>query len=347
MIVGLAAVVASLWQHPGAELVLFHAVWICLALIALGTSSERLHVWTFVAFVGGLALVVEVDDLRTNYEVADTFVELLLDVPAFLALVVLARRNQRLLAAEHEAAVVEQRRNERQGAFFANASHALRTPITIARGHAEMALHATTDPGARADLDVVLDELDRLTRATEKNLRLSLAGEAHAQHLAPVDVHELVRTTVGRWGPTAPRTWKAHTVGAPCLTLADPEQLTEALDALVENAVLATAPGGAISVSSEVGANSIVLSVVDDGHGVDAAEVDRLFEPFEQGPRHANNAAGTGLGLAVVRAVANAHHGDVRMVSAPDAGTTVSITLPRRDASREHSPGGQTPITTL
>ncbi len=137
-LVALAIVVTTLWQYPGAELILFHAVWIGLAIFALRASSERVHVWVLVCFVGGLAIVVEADDLRTHYEVADTLVELFLDVPAFVALIVLARRQGRVLAEEREDAAAEQRRHERQRAFFANAAHALRTPITIARGHTEM-----------------------------------------------------------------------------------------------------------------------------------------------------------------------------------------------------------------
>ncbi len=225
--------------------------------------------WVVVGFVVGLAVIVEVDDLRKHYEVTDTLFQLLMDLPAFVALVVMARRQQRASGAEHQAAVTEHLRSERQRAFFANAAHALRTPITIARGHTEMAMQATSDPDVKADLTVVLEELDRLTSAADRNLRLSVAGEVDAQLLRPVDAHELVRTTVERWAPTAQRAWSAETRGETCELLADPDQLTEALDALIENSLLATTPGGSIVVRSEVDADSIVLSVVDDGCGVE------------------------------------------------------------------------------
>ncbi|MEY2554023.1 MAG: two-component system, OmpR family, sensor kinase [Ilumatobacteraceae bacterium] len=344
-VVGLGVIVTTLWRYPGAELVLFHAVWIALALITLRTSSDRLHVWVLVGLVGGLAIIVEVDDLRTHYEVSDTLVELLLDLPAFLALVVVARRQHRFLAAEHAAAEAEHRRNERQRSFFANASHALRTPITIARGHTEMALQSTSDPTIKADLRVVLDELDRLTRSADRNLRLSIAGELDPQRVRAIDSGELVRMTVERWKPTARRAWSAEVLGESSEIIGDDEQLTEALDALVENALLATTDGGSIVVRADAASDSIVLSVADDGRGVDGIALHLLFEPFEQGPqRSTGSAQGTGLGLAVVRAVAVAHGGEATMESVPGVGTVVRITVPRSGVRSGQLPDDQDPV---
>ena len=331
IVAALALVVTTLWQYPDAELVLFHVVWIGLALVALRASSERLQLWTLVCVVGGLAVVVEVDDLRTHYAVVETFIELFLDVPAFVALVVLARHRGRVLAAEKENTAIEQRRNERQRAFFANAAHALRTPITIARGHMEMALRGITDPEVKSDLLVALGELDRLTRAAERNLRLSIVGEVDPQNLRVVNTGELVRATVERWKPTAERAWSADIRGDASELLADPEQLTEALDALIENALLATTSGDSIVVRSEVRSDATVLSVIDDGCGVADVDPQQLFEPFEQVPRRSTpTSGGTGLGLAVVRAIAIAHGGYAEMESSQDAGATVRIVLPRR-----------------
>ena len=346
MLVALVVVIVVFWQYPEAELILFHLVWISLAIVALRTSSERLNVWVLVCFVGGLAVVVEVDDLRNHYEVIDTFVELFLDVPAFVALVVLARRQGRVLATEKENLVLEKRRRERQRAFFANTSHALRTPITIARGHTEMAMQSSPDPEVRADLTVVLEELDRLTRAAERNLRLSVVGEVDREGFLRVDTAELVRTTVERWRPTADRAWSAETRGKASDVLADPEQLTEALDALIENAVLATTSDDSIVVRSEVHADAVVLSVIDSGRGIDGIDRQELFEAFERGsPAAPHRSSGTGLGLAVVRAIAVAHGGYTEIESGPGAGTTVRIILPiRRDRRRHATPGSHNPV---
>ena len=117
---------------------------------------------------------------------------------------------------------------------------------------------------------------------------------------------------------------------------------------MIENALLATTAGDSIVVRSEVDADAVVLSVIDNGCGVEDIDPQRLFEPFEQGARRATNTpSGTGLGLAVVRAIAIAHGGRAEMESSPGAGATVRITLPRRrDGRRHESPGSHNPVVT-
>jgi signal transduction histidine kinase len=331
VLAALGMALAVLWQRPRAELVLFHAVWIALALVAMRVSFDRPRVLVWMCLlVGAMAVVTEIDDLRTHHASVETLVELLLDLPAFVAVILFARRQARLLEAEHENAVLEQYRYERQREFFANAAHALRTPITIARGHTELALQNSVDPAVQADLTVALDELDRLTRAAARSLRLSAVGEIDRHSFQSVDTSALVLATVERWKPTAPRDWSSQTPRERVAVLGDSEQLIEALDAMIENAVLATRAGDSIVVRSEVSADDVVLSVIDDGCGIDGIDPAQLFEPYEQGPRHvARSSGGTGLGLAVVRAVAVAHGGRATIESTAGEGTTVRIILPK------------------
>ncbi len=325
----LVAVSVTLWRYPSTELVVFHCVWIGLAMVALRAPSPRLQSWVLVGFVTGLATIIEVQDVRKGNEGLEGLVELPLDLVAFVGLVYLARRHRHALAAEHDAAVTEHRINENQRAFFANASHGLRTPITVARGHAQLVLQDATDPSTRADVAVILDELERLTKATDRILKLSVANQLNPQHQQQVEVDALIRSTVERWRPAAPRQWSGEP-NCPGLTIrAERESLTEAIDALIDNAVAATAPGGAITVGSQIVDGMVVLSVTDDGPGVEAIDTERLFEPFARGPRRAAQAAGgTGLGLAIVRAVAASHGGEATMRTTPGRGTTVSITIP-------------------
>lgn len=341
----LGAVLAILWQYPEAELVVFHAVWIGLAIITLRAPSPPLHSWMLVSFVTVLATVIEIDDVREGHEGSEILVLLVIDLIAFIILVWLADQHRRAIAFERNAAIVEQDRSARQRAFFANASHALRTPITVARGHAEMALHDTAKPAVKLDVMVVLDELDRLTRATDRILKLSVAGEIDGRRQHTVDVDDLVTSTIGRWRPTARRTWVAELGSGGAEVLGHLEDLTEALDALVDNAVQATDPDGSINVRSQLEGETVVLSVTDDGAGIGDADPEHLFDPFQQGPRTRQSQGGTGLGLAIVRAIAQAHDGDATMESTAGA-TTVRITLPRLAKRPAPSNNGPTPVTT-
>ena len=345
----LVAAVATLWRYPNTELVIFHGVWIGLAVVALRTASPRFQSWALVGFVTGLATIIEINDVRAGTEGLESLFEILLDLVAFVALVYLARRHRQALAVEHEAAVAEHHHNERQRAFFANASHALRTPITVARGHAQLVLQEPMTPSARADVAVILEELERLTKATDRILSLSVAGQLDPQRHQPVEVDELVRSTVERWQPAAPRKWSAEPRCAGLTIVADREALTEALDALIDNALAATWPGGAITVGGRIEGDTVVLSVADDGLGVEGVDAERLFDAFERGPRRAwQTASGTGLGLAIVRAIAVAHGGEATMHSKPGLGTTVRITIPcNPTASKHQAPNGNQQLLAL
>jgi two-component system, OmpR family, sensor kinase len=348
-------VVATLWRFPDAELITFHVVWLGLALLTLRNPSPRWHSWLLVAAVTVMAIVLEIVDVRTGAEGVEGLIEIPLDLTAFVALVFLARRHHRALALEHDAAVQEHSRNARQRTFFANASHALRTPITVARGHAEMALQESGQASVKIDLMVVLDELDRLTRATERLMKLSVAGELDSQHREPLDVDLFVHSMITRWRPTAPRQWKVSAETRGRWILGDREQLTEALDAIIENAMLATQPGATIDVRADVDGDTVVLAVSDDGPGVSGIDTDRLFDAFQQGPRR-ESLGGTGLGLAIVRAIAQAHGGDVALESNSPTGTTVRMRLPVTEHEEvpkpsagnggQASPGKQAPVAT-
>ncbi len=340
----LVAVLVMLWRYPSTELVVFHSAWIGLAVVALRAPSPRAHSWALVGVVTGLALVIEINDVRAGTEGVESIVEIALDLVAFLTLVYLARRHRRALEAEHDAAVAEHRHNERQRAFFANASHALRTPITIARGHAELALKETMSPIARADVGVILEELDRLTVASYRILKMSVTDRLDPQSHRPVEVDALVRSTVERWRPAAPRVWTAQPKCGGITILADVGALTEALDALIDNAVAATSPGSAITVCGQMDGRMVVLSVADDGLGI-AGDPEDQFDAFERGPRRCSQASGgTGLGLSIVRTIARSHGGDAAIASTPGQGTTVRLTIPahRRELDEQSTNSLQT-----
>lgn len=222
----------------------------------------------------------------------------------------------------------EQRLRERQRDFVRDASHELRTPITIARGHAELLRASATDPQAVSDADVVIDELGRLARLSERLLVLAAADHAEFLQVAPVDVRALVEETGSRWAAAGDRAWRIEPLVGGSVP-GDAGRLRDAADALVENALNATGPGDSIAISGERRDASFVLTVADDGIGIEPDRLPSLFERFTRvdAPR-TRGGGGTGLGLSIVQAIAQAHGGSVEVESAPGRGATFRIVLP-------------------
>ena len=109
--------------------------------------------------------------------------------------------------------------------------------------------------------------------------------------------------------------------------LADAERFGLAMDALLENAIRHTCDGDLIQLSVTGGNGLVRIAVSDTGSGIEAGELAHVFDRFRTGP-NANGTRGTGLGLALVRAVADAHGGSARVRSVPGEGSEFEITLP-------------------
>jgi signal transduction histidine kinase len=251
----------------------------------------------------------------------DELTEVPLMAAMFLAMVWHARRRQDAVDALAAASA-------REREFARDASHELRTPITIARGHTELVRDAVVGFDEERDIDVVLDELDRLEEITARLLTLAAAEQRPGLVLQPVDVRRLVLSTLSRWSATAPRDWGcgARVAGT---VRADVARLTTALDALIENAVAATAEGDQITLSCWADGSLLNIEVRDGGRGIAAADLPRVFERFARVvPRDAPVADGTGLGLAIVRAIAEAHGGRVSASSEVGVGTAFVLSLP-------------------
>jgi two-component system, OmpR family, sensor kinase len=211
-----------------------------------------------------------------------------------------------------------------QRRFLQDASHQLRTPITIALGHAELLARDLAGRREQRDIHVVVGELTRLRRLSERLLVIAASEDPEFLSRAPVALDLFAADALRRWQPTAPRGWKLGQLDAVTVP-ADPERLGLALDALLENAVQHTSPGDVIrlSVAGDRG-GSAGLVVEDTGEGIAPAELDHVFERFRTG----TGSRGTGLGLALVRAVALGHGGEVRVRSTLGAGSRFELVLP-------------------
>jgi signal transduction histidine kinase len=212
---------------------------------------------------------------------------------------------------------------ERERDFVRDASHQLRTPITVARSHTELIRARSDDRQVIADADLVLEELGRLERLSDGLLMLASAEHPQFLERRPIDLARFVHCTAERWSVAAPRRWRVD-VQARGTVSADPHRLAHVMDALVENALKATEPGGLIEFATRSSGGDTVIEVSDDGAGIDPAEHERIFDRFAR----AADGSGTGLGLPMVRAIAAAHGGTATVRSRPGHGASFVLTLP-------------------
>jgi thiol-disulfide isomerase/thioredoxin/anti-sigma regulatory factor (Ser/Thr protein kinase) len=216
----------------------------------------------------------------------------------------------------------------RQRAFLQDAAHQLRSPITIALGHAELLAAELDGRREQQDIHVVVGELTRLKSISERLLLIAVSEDPEFLFLSPVALDRLLVDALQRWQPTARRVWATDQLD-PVTVPADRERLELALDALLENAVQHTGVGDTIklSVTRDDEAATARLIVEDSGEGIEPSEVDHVFERFRTGPAR-GGPHGTGLGLALVRAVALGHAGEVSVRSTPGAGSRFELALP-------------------
>jgi two-component system OmpR family sensor kinase len=216
-----------------------------------------------------------------------------------------------------------------QRQFVDDASHELRTPITIVLGHLEL---MGDDPREREEtVRLVTDELDRMNRIVEDLLLLAKAERPDFVHKQPVDLETLTRDIDAKVRALADRDWILGHVGTGSVRV-DPQRVTQAVLQLAQNAVSHTGPGDRIVVGSELALDRVLLWVSDTGPGVSSEDAPTIFERFARGtsasPRSDNG--GAGLGLSIVRAIADGHHGAATLDSRPGAGATFGLDLPAR-----------------
>ncbi|MBV9449716.1 MAG: HAMP domain-containing histidine kinase [Streptosporangiaceae bacterium] len=332
-VVNIAAMVA--W--PSTETVVFH-------LMAIGFAAlYGLRIWPANPMLWGLGIVMIITitgiglDVLHDAQQYEEMTEMPLMGTMFTAIVWHANRR---ITADHERHLVGEENSRlltAQRRFLQDASHHLRTPITIALTHAELLARDLTGRTEVADVNVVIAEMTRLRRLSERLLVIAAAEDPDFLHPEPVALDEFAIDTFRRWQPTAQRHWQYGRLDA-AIIWADLERLSLAVDALVENAVRHTSDDDAIQVSvirTDDGAVHMIIG--DTGSGISAEELPHVFDRFRTG-NNARGARGTGLGLALVRAVATAHGGDAHVRSAPGEGSEFELVLPAAGGEQTDEP---------
>jgi signal transduction histidine kinase len=226
-----------------------------------------------------------------------------------------------------------------QRRFVANASHELRTPLTVMRTELEVTL---ADPDAsnaelRAMAEAVHEAMDRTERLVQALLTLARSEGAVARR-DPVDLAAAARMALEHTARDAQAAELAITADLHAAPVRGDRRLLERLVAnLVENAVSHNRRGGRVSVTTATRNGHSVVDVVNDGDVLDPATLPRLLEPFQRIDRGARG-DGAGLGLSIVRSVAQAHGGAVALAACPDGGLRATVTLPRGEPSPSADP---------
>lgn len=219
-----------------------------------------------------------------------------------------------------------------QRAFVDDASHELRTPITVIRGHLEL---MSDDPGERRrTLALVDDELARMGRIVSDLLLLAKVDRPGFTQLKSTDAAALLLDIEAKAQTLGPRGWPILEIAEGQVDV-DPQRITQAVLQLATNACQYSAEGSTVRLGSRFeGAGqqrSLSLWVSDKGIGVDPEEAARIFGRFHRGEaarRGGTARPGAGLGLAIVRSIAETHRGTAWVRSTQGEGATFGITIP-------------------
>jgi len=218
-----------------------------------------------------------------------------------------------------------------QRRFIENATHQLRTPLAGLKIQAERALQADNLEAMKQTMGQIKNAADRVAHLSTQLLTLA-RSESMASHMAEferVDLKGVVYECCMEWVPKALERnielgFEAR--GAPHDVMADATLLRESINNLLDNAIRYSNAGGQINVLVRLSPR-VLLSVEDNGPGIQASETDKVFERFYRIPGSPGD--GCGLGLAIVKEIAELHNAQVELGCGPQGtGTRVTVVFP-------------------
>ena len=226
-------------------------------------------------------------------------------------------------------------------------SHEMRTPLTAIQGMTELLAAYDVEPGRRREMNLAInDEVKRLTRMITGYLDITrLESGATEMRLSPVRAESLLERILILLEPVAAQRQIRLVRNVPADLppfLADADLLSRAVENLVSNAIKYSADGTAVTLSARAEEEYVAIEVADHGYGIPEADLGRVFDKFYRVPRVQDaDVPGTGLGLALVREIAELHHGsisvrsEVGVKSEVNQGSTFTLRIPRNEARKE------------
>jgi signal transduction histidine kinase len=226
--------------------------------------------------------------------------------------------------------------NQLKANLISNVSHELRTPLAHIKGYIELLAEGqlgNIDPDQRSALGVVQRATERLGRLIEDLIEFSAASRTGITlNLGPVVIPELIDRAIGRSSDKAAKAGirlVTEVTGPLPTLLADPERLGWVLHQLLDNAIKFTPSGGEVKIRARPEPRAVAVTVSDNGIGIPQERMREVFEPFHQlDGSPTRRYGGTGLGLALVRLILDAHGAPLNVESRVGEGSTFSFVLP-------------------
>ncbi len=217
--------------------------------------------------------------------------------------------------------------------FFANASHELKTPITVTLGLSELILAKDgIDDGIRLQIDRIHKEASRMSQLITDMLRLSRLEQHPDSNREPVDVRAIADEVVAELNSRIHEKNLAVTVSGNGTVSATPERIYELITNLCSNAVNYNVDGGQLDVSVCENVGETVLVVKDTGIGIPKEHLPRVCERFYRVDKsRSKKTGGTGLGLAIVKHICVLYTADLKIESTVGVGTCVTVTFPKNE----------------
>jgi two-component system OmpR family sensor kinase len=336
--------VIAMFMRPGQETIPYHLGWAGFALaFGLGTWSR----WQLVTALTWYTLATGVA-LERSWLVGNIGWDETTEIPLMFLLALLmvwhVRRRQAALAEVTRLAERDVQACLDREQLMRLTSHELRTPLTIARGYVELMQTRVTEPDSQQDLAVVGDELERLSRVSDRLIRMILLQDDTTNEM--VDIDQVMAQAVERWQVVADRRWVLDAQAG--RVVGSPERLRTGLDTLVENAIRYTSAGDTIRLVGSRRLGHVIVGVFDTGvgltdHQIVAINADEKMPPLaataaavagkESESATEDHLAGTGLGLSIVQALAQARGGKLHASHAPGGGAGMILTFPLHSPS--------------
>jgi signal transduction histidine kinase len=245
----------------------------------------------------------------------------------------LARKLEQMLRSLDAARTEREAAMQTQREFVADASHELRTPLTSVIANLELLQASLGDPGSseeREMVDSALRSSQRMSRLVADLLLLARADAGRFGERTDCDLAEIARNAVTEATALAGSRRLKLTDGRAIPVHGNPDELHRMIANLLDNAIRYSPDGSAVELRVEAGDGHATLSVADEGAGIPEEMREQVFERFVRvsGPADTDAGGGIGLGLAIVRAVARSHGGEVRAGQSPLGGALFTVTLP-------------------